>query len=135
MPQSVGASSDPGWHAVDKHYVCKSGKVIPARVRVMHLAPSASGEALVLGLAEDVTEQRKLEAALHQAQKMQAIGQLTGGMAHDFNNLPGIVIGNLDLLQVLLGDRDEGGELVDEALAAALRGADLTRHLLAFASR
>ncbi len=140
-PDSIGippvpdTGIDPGWHPTDKHYVCKSGKVITALVRVIHLARSAAGEALVLGLAEDVTEQRKLEATLRQAQKMEAIGQLTGGMAHDFNNLLGIIIGNLDMLQPLLEERDERGELVDEALAAALRGADLTRRLLAFARR
>jgi CheY-like chemotaxis protein len=66
---------------------------------------------------------------------MEAIGQLTGGMAHDFNNLLGIIIGNLDLLQPLLGAQPETGDLVDEALAAALRGADLTQRLLAFARR
>jgi PAS domain S-box-containing protein len=135
VPPALGNEMDFGWHAADKHYVCKSGKVVTARVRVMRLAPSASGEALVLGLAEDVTEQRKLEATLRQTQKMEAIGQLTGGMAHDFNNLLSIIIGNLDMLQPLLEGRDDGGELVDEALAAALRGADLTRHLLAFARR
>jgi PAS domain S-box-containing protein len=135
MPPTPTDSVDPGWHPDDKHYLCKSGKIVTARVRVMRLAPSATGEVLVLGLAEDVTEQRKLEAALRQAQKMDAIGQLTGGMAHDFNNLLGIIIGNLDLLQALVGDRGDGGELVDEALAAALRGADLTRRLLAFARR
>ncbi len=135
MPHAVGTTGDLGWHPVDKHYVCKSGRIVTARVRLMRLASSATGEALVLGLAEDVTDQRKLEATLRQAQKMEAIGQLTGGMAHDFNNLLGIIIGNLDLLQALLEDREEGGELVDEALAAALRGADLTRHLLAFARR
>ena len=135
MPPALASGMDLGWHPTDKHYVCKSGKVITARVRVMRLARSAAGEALVLGLAEDVTEQRKLEATLRQAQKMEAIGQLTGGMAHDFNNLLGIIIGNLDILQPLLEGREEAAELVDEALAAALRGADLTRHLLAFARR
>jgi PAS domain S-box-containing protein len=135
MPPAVDKGMDFGWHLGDKHYVCKSGKVVTARVRVMRLGPSASGEVLVLGLAEDVTEQRKVEATLRQAQKMETIGQLTGGMAHDFNNLLGIIIGNLDMLQPLLAGHDDGGELVDEALAAALRGADLTRHLLAFARR
>jgi PAS domain S-box-containing protein len=135
MPPALTSGSDHGWHPTDKHYVCRSGKVITARVRAMRLAPSASGDVLVLGLAEDVTEQRKLEGALRQAQKMEAIGQLTGGMAHDFNNILGIIIGNLDLLQALLEDHADAGELVDEALAAALRGADLTRHLLAFARR
>jgi PAS domain S-box-containing protein len=83
----------------------------------------------------DITERTKLESQLRQAQKMEAVGNLTGGMAHDFNNLLGIIIGNLDLLR----DRQSGDadalELTGEALDAALRGADLTRRLLAFARR
>jgi len=89
----------------------------------------------VLGLAEDITERRNIEAQLAQAQKMEAIGGLTGGMAHDFNNLLGVVIGNLDLLRGRAGLDAEMDELAGEALDAALRGADLTRRLLAFARR
>lgn len=74
------------------------------------------------------------EGRLQQAQKMEAIGNLTGGMAHDFNNLLGVVIGNLDLLQENLShERDK--LFCSNALEAALRGAELTRRLLAFARR
>ena len=90
-------------------------------------------------LEEDVrqseTEQRQIEAQLRQAQKMEAIGNLTGGMAHDFNNLLGIVIGNLDILRERRKEDAAVAELGGEALDAALRGADLTRRLLAFARR
>jgi PAS domain S-box-containing protein len=87
------------------------------------------------GFIRDLTQQKTIEAQLRQSQKIEAIGNLTGGMAHDFNNLLGIIIGNLDLLR----DREiadpEADELTNEALEAALRGADLTRGLLAFARR
>ena len=80
-----------------------------------------------------------MEKQLRQAQKMEAIGNLTGGLAHDFNNLLGIIIGNLDLLRAQPGGgitKDPNLEqLTAEALDAALRGADLTRRLLAFARR
>lgn len=75
------------------------------------------------------------EAQLRQAQKMEAIGNLTGGLAHDFNNLLAIVIGNLDILVERKRDDPDVTELAGEALDAALRGADLTQRLLAFARR
>jgi PAS domain S-box-containing protein len=88
----------------------------------------------VLLTAVDLTEMRRVEAQLRQAQKMEAIGQLTGGIAHDFNNLLTAVIGNLELLQARVTDaRSEA--LVDAALRSALRGGELTQQLLAYARR
>jgi CheY-like chemotaxis protein len=66
---------------------------------------------------------------------MEAIGTLTGGLAHDFNNLLSVIIGNLDLVRERSQADPASSELVGEALAAALRGADLTRRLLAFARK
>jgi signal transduction histidine kinase len=76
---------------------------------------------------------RMMEAQLRQAQKIEAIGQLTGGVAHDFNNLLGVIIGNLDLLAERTAADPATIELIDDALNAALRGADLTKRLLAVA--
>jgi NO-binding membrane sensor protein with MHYT domain/nitrogen-specific signal transduction histidine kinase/CheY-like chemotaxis protein len=78
---------------------------------------------------------RHSEQQLQQAQKMEAIGQLTGGIAHDFNNLLGIIIGNLDLYTESADGAREGLPLIEAALDAALRGADLNQRLLAFARR
>jgi signal transduction histidine kinase len=81
----------------------------------------------------DITETRRLEQQLHRSQKMDAIGQLTGGIAHDFNNLLGIVLGNLDLLEDFAASNEDALDHVLTAQRAVLRGADLTRRLLAFA--
>ena len=104
---------------------------------LMTFYPVRVGEGVIgIGIvAIEVSEQRRMEAQLRQAQKMEAIGNLTGGLAHDFNNLLGVVIGNLDLLCDTPGVGAETLELAGEARDAALRGADLTRRLLAFARR
>jgi len=101
------------------------------------ISPIRDANGNVIGaskIARDITEKMKLESQLLQSQKMDAIGQLTGGIAHDFNNLLCIVIGNLDLLKLQLGGDAAGLKRVHTAQKAALRGADLTRRLLAFSS-
>ncbi len=75
------------------------------------------------------------QSALHQAQKMEAIGQLTGGVAHDFNNVLQIIGGNLQLIKLLGGVSEKAGSRIEVALAGVERGAKLSAHLLAFARR
>ncbi|WP_162806240.1 response regulator [Sphingosinicella terrae] len=90
--------------------------------------------AQILAIARDVTEVRDLEDSIRHAQKMEVVGQLTGGLAHDFNNLLAVIIGNLDLVEEDLTD-ETLAEPVREAIAAALRGRDLNQQLLAFSRR
>jgi PAS domain S-box-containing protein len=114
----------------------KDGSTFPMELAVGE-SPQGGNQAFV-GIVRDLTERReadKQREQLRQAQKMEAVGQLTGGLAHDFNNLLAIIIGNLDLLRELRKDDPVTDELVSDALESALRGADLTRRLLAFARR
>jgi PAS domain S-box-containing protein len=90
---------------------------------------------VVIVAVRDVTDRKAVETQLLQAQKMEAIGNLTGGLAHDFNNLLSVVIGNLDLLREEIGDQPQIDQFAEQALSAAVSGAELTRRLLAFARR
>jgi PAS domain S-box-containing protein len=86
-------------------------------------------------IGRDVSEKRAAEAQLRQAQKMDAIGQLTGGVAHDFNNILTVITGTIGILTEAVADKPEFvsiAKLIDDA---AERGAQLTKHLLAFARR
>jgi PAS domain S-box-containing protein len=114
--------------------VTRSGAIAWARIRLSQLSGSGGRKALLLLLIGDITREKRVEAELRQAQKMEAIGQLTGGIAHDFNNLLGIIIGNAEFLIDAVHHKDEAG-LAKEILNSALSGADLTRRLLAFARR
>ena len=95
-------------------------------------APDGSIDGII-GVIEDITERKSLGEQLRQAQKMEAVGQLTGGIAHDFNNILTIIITNAGLMadQVAPEQVDLKSELI-ELQRAALRGADLVRKLLAF---
>ena len=86
-------------------------------------------------LQTEISDRKQAEKALHQAQKMEAVGQLTGGVAHDFNNLLTVVLGNLNILARHLGNDEFGTELIRAATKAVERGANLNRTLLAFSRR
>ena len=114
----------------------KDGSTFPMEIAIGQ-SPQAGNHAFV-GIVRDVTERREMKTQreqLRQSQKMEAVGQLTGGLAHDFNNLLAIIIGNLDMLREIRAEDQVTDELVRDALDSALRGADLTRRLLAFARR
>jgi PAS domain S-box-containing protein len=98
--------------------------------------PAAPGlPPVLLAIGEDVTPQRDMQARLRQAQRLEAVGQLTGGVAHDFNNLLAIIVLDAELLAEALADDPEHGRLAAEIVATAGHGAELTRRLLAFARR
>ena len=90
---------------------------------------------MVNRLNAEMLRRERTESVLEQAQKMDAIGQMTGGVAHDFNNLLTVLVSHLDLIQHSVGDPERVRQLAAAALDAADRGVRLTGHLLAFARR
>lgn len=99
------------------------------------LVPEITPDGKTLGFfvfSHEITEQKRMQAALVQAQKMEAIGQLTGGLAHDFNNLLTVIIGNLAALQDHRPDDAGVNEFVEPALQSARRGVQLIKRLLTF---
>ena len=113
----------------------KDGKELWVSVAV---SPLKRADGLVEGLsvtARDVTQVVSLETQLRQAQKMEAVGQLTGGIAHDFNNLLTVMRGNLQMLSRRFRKDPSNSPLIEAASRAVDRGADLTQRLLAFSRR
>jgi len=99
------------------------------------LVPEIDSAGLVVGcfvLSFDISEQKRMQAALVQAQKMEAIGQLSSGIAHDFNNLLTIVVGNLSILKEQANTNPAILNLIEPALEAGKRGAQLVQRLLSF---
>ena len=108
------------------------GSRFPLHLAIGHT--SVDGQDLFVAILHDLTTRRKVEAALERSQRMEALGQLTGGVAHDFNNLLTIITGNLELLEGALTDAGMT-EIVADALDAAQVGTALTGQLLSFARR
>jgi PAS domain S-box len=94
----------------------------------------SNGKRIFTGFVRDLTSRQKIEEELRQSQKMEAVGQLTGGLAHDFNNLLTVITGNLEMVEAKLAD-EKLRVLVREAQDAAEDGAKLTGQLLAFGRR
>ncbi|WCE09441.1 hybrid sensor histidine kinase/response regulator [Pseudomonas sp. JBR1] len=104
--------------------------------RVLDWTATAEDD-LIYAVGRDVTEQQELQEQLRQAQKMEAVGQLTGGIAHDFNNLLTGIMGSIDMLQRhhKAGRQDKFDQYLHSALSSAQRAAALTQRLLAFSRR
>jgi PAS domain S-box-containing protein len=114
--------------SLDKRYVAKDGRVLDTRVRLALDVEDGLG----ISLVEDVTDRRRLEAELHEAQKLEAVGKLAAGVAHDFNNLMTAVLGYSDLILARLPEDDENRGKIESIREASVRASDLTRQLLAF---
>jgi two-component system cell cycle sensor histidine kinase/response regulator CckA len=112
----------------------KDGSPVDLSVSTAPLRDAAGAISGIMTVCMDITEQKRLEDQLRQAQKMEAIGRLAGGVAHDFNNLLTVITGYSQMLAEIMHD-PEPQDLAHEILTAAQRAADLTGQLLTFSRR
>jgi len=129
-----GALVDPGsWNTTLWRHRKKDGAVIDVEIRSTAL--SFGGWQARLVLAKDISAERRLETQLRQAQKMDAVGRLAGGVAHDFNNILGVVTGYVEIVIRTLAADDDRARKLREVLKAAERATALTRQLLTFSRK
>jgi PAS domain S-box-containing protein len=118
-------------------YTCSdlAGRQRHVRVNGRPMLAADGGFMGYRGTATDLTKQHEAEERLRQSQKMDAIGQLTGGVAHDFNNVLTVITGTIEILQEGVADRPELAAIAHLIVDAATRGAEITSQLLTFARR
>ena len=113
----------------ESRHMCKDGKFLPIEVT---LGPVDLDEGLaILSIVRDITERKRLESQLQQSQKMEAIGTLTGGIAHDYNNLMSIVMGNLSMAMEEVEPGSHLKDFLHKANMASHKVRDLTHQLMA----
>jgi PAS domain S-box-containing protein len=101
----------------------------------MVIRDEAGNASRIIGMNQDITERKQMEEQLRHSQKMEAIGQLAGGVAHDFNNILTVIYGHCSVLQMKMGMDAPFRADIDQIYAAAERAANLTRSLLAFSRK
>ncbi|MBA4364927.1 MAG: hypothetical protein C0398_02830 [Coprothermobacter sp.] len=122
-------------YSMEKRYLRKDGTAVSVNLTVSPLWNPGEPPLHLIGLVEDITERKQAEAQLRQSQKMEAIGELAGGVAHDFNNLLTGILGNIALMRSSLPPTDPLLENLNAAETAARQAADLTKGLLTFGRR
>ena len=111
-------------------YRTATGQILEVDVSAERI--EIEGQPCVLAITRDITETQRQEARFRQAQKMEAVGRLAGGVAHDFNNMLGVIIGYSDLSLALLDPGNRAIQYVEEIKTASNRAVSLTRQLMAF---
>jgi len=139
--QRMEARREP--YRCEKRYLAKDGSIVWTRLTVSPVNEENETLRMQLAIVEDITEQRRVREALlkaeerfHQAQKLESVGRLAGGVAHDFNNLLTVILSYTEMMREALADGGAASaEDLNEIHAAGVRARDLTRQLLAFARK
>jgi PAS domain S-box-containing protein len=131
----VAMIATTGGMSTEYRWLCADGSQRWFLDRAVLLRDEEGRAQEIVGSCQDMTDRRRVEHQLFQAQKMEAVGQMTGGIAHDFNNMLTVVIGNLDSLAHALKGTGRNFDRAQMALTGALSCAELTRRMLAVARR
>jgi two-component system, cell cycle sensor histidine kinase and response regulator CckA len=122
-------------YQLEKRYIRKDGQVVWTRISVSVARDEAGRADFAIKMVEDITERRNLEAKFIEAQKMEVIGQLASGVAHDFNNILAVIMGYSDLTMEKLSSDAELTSYLETIRSAAERATGLTRQLLIFSRK
>jgi PAS domain S-box-containing protein len=118
-----------------EHFRRRDGSEFIANLYLKTIRDAKNRPLFLEGIIEDITERKKLEDQLRQSQKMEAVGRLAGGVAHDFNNMLGVILGHAELAMELVAPNLPLYHDLEKIREAAGRSAELTRQLLAFARK
>jgi len=122
-------------YQLEKRYIRKDGQTLWARLSVNVAREAEDRASFAIGMVEDITERRQLQAQFIEAQKMEVIGRLAGGVAHDFNNILAVIMGYSDLIAAGLRSDDPLRKYTEELRHASERAAGLTQQLLVFSRK
>jgi len=122
-------------YLVELEHRCKNGRTIWLELRMSWMHDKHGKRSGILGVSRDISERRQLEDQLRQSHKLEAVGTLTGGVAHDFNNILNIIIGNTDLALDDIPDGNPASVCLDNIRTASLRATDIIKQLLNFSRK
>ncbi|MFA6240553.1 MAG: PAS domain S-box protein, partial [Candidatus Hydrogenedentales bacterium] len=138
--QAVDEVMKEGQNSIEASLLDKDGNMVPFFMTGVRF--ESQGQLYLMGMGIDISERKRseaekanLESQLRQAQKMEAVGQLAGGVAHDFNNMLSVILGHSELALAALDASNPVCDDIQEIMKAGRRSADLTRQLLAFARK
>jgi two-component system, cell cycle sensor histidine kinase and response regulator CckA len=132
---AIPTAVEHGAWSADTEFLQRDGALVPMSHLLLAQRDSAGHVAYLCTIARDLSKERKLEEQFRQAQKMEAVGRLAGGVAHDFNNLLSVILGYAELAAAELAAQHEARRALSEIIRAAERAAALTSQLLAFGRR